>query len=193
MFDYNAGRYFVKTQIAKTFLDAIEAEVARDTHIKHAMVTPLTSFKRDLDWDTPIAEADQLWIVGFLESSLRSLWLHTQQRFGTDETPLNYGRDRFGHFEDKRLQTLYEHTVATKILGYVREFPTHQPNKKVILLTALPVPGITDRPETLLFDWADYEVSGCLDKLADTIATREHFEAKRDSFVPPAGEMLRAP
>ena len=183
LFDYNAGIYFVKTQIAKTFIDAIEAEVARDTHIKHAIVTPLKSFKRKLHWDTPIAEADRLWIVGFLESSLRSLWLHAQQRFGTDETPLNYVRDRLGFFEDKRLQTLYERTVATKILEYVREFPTHQPNKKVILLTALPVQGITDRPETLLFDWADYEVAGCLNTLPDTIATRERFEAKRDNLT----------
>ena len=183
LFDYNAGRYFVKTQIAKTFLEAIEAEVARDTHIKHAMVTPLKSFKKNRHWDTPIAEADRLWIVGFLESSLRSLWLHAQQRFGADETPLNYVRDCFGFFEDQRLQTLYEHTVATKILEYVQEFPTHQPNKKVILLTALPVQGITDRPGTLLFDWADYEVAGGLDNLANTIATRERFEAERDSFT----------
>ena len=184
LFDYSTGRYFVKTQIAKTFLDAIEAEVARDTHIKHAMVTPLKSFKRNLHWDTPIAEADRLWIVGFLEASLRSLWLHAQQRFGTDENPLNYERDRFGHFTDQRLQTLYEHTVATKILEYIQEFPTHQPNKKVILLTALPVPGVTDKPETLLFDWADYEVAGGLDNLATAIATRERFEAERDNLTP---------
>lgn len=183
LFDYDAGRYFVKTQIAKTFLEAIEAEVARDTHIKHAMVTPLTSFKRNINWDTPIPEADRLWIVGFLESSLRSLWLCAQQRYGTDENSLNYERDRFGCFEDERLQTLYEHTVATKILGYIQEFPTHQPNKKVILLTALPLPGVTDRPETRLFDWVDYEVAGSLDNLAAAIATRERFEAERDNLT----------
>ena len=183
LFDYNAGRYFVKTQIAKAFLDAIEAEVAHDTHIKHALITPLKSFKRNRHWDTPIAEADRLWIVGFLEDSFRLLWLRAQQRFGADENPLNYERDPFGCFKDKRLQTLYEHTVATKILEYIQEFPAHQPNKKVILLTALPVQGITDRPETLLFDWADYEVAGCLDNLADTIATRECFEAERANLT----------
>lgn len=183
LFDYNAGRYFVRTQIAKTFLDGIEAEVARDTHVKHAMITPLKSFKTDIEWDTPVVEADRLWIVGFLEDSFRSLWLRAQQRFGTDETPLNYARDHLGFFEDKRLQTLYKQAVATKILEYIQEFPTHQPNKKVILLTALPIQGITDKPETFLFDWQDYEVAGGLDNLADTITIRERFETERTNLT----------
>ena len=39
--------------------------------------------------------------------------------------------------------------------------------------------GITDKPEVLLFDWADFEIAGSLDKLPEAIATREQFEAER--------------
>ena len=183
LFVYNADRYFVLTQLAKTFLEAIETEVTRDTNVKHAMITPLKSFKRNRDWDTPIEAADVLWIVGMPESGLRPLWLEAQCLFGADEKPICYERDNSGKFEDKRLQAFYEHIAAITILEYIQQFQIHLPNKKIVILTALPVPGITDRPETLLFDWVDYEVAGNLDNLAETIRTRESFEAERDSLT----------
>jgi hypothetical protein len=169
LFDYNADQYFVMTQTAKTFLDAIETEVARDTRIKHAMVTPLKSFKSDIDWDTPVKDADVLWIVGIPECGLRLFWLRAQRLFGADAASICYERDGSGYFEDKRLQALYEYTVAIIITEHIQKFQIHLPNKKVVLLTALPVPGITDRPETLLFDWVDYEIAGNLDNLAETL------------------------
>ena len=64
LFDYDTDKYFAPTQLAQTFLDAIETEVARDIRIKHAMVTPLKSFKSNRDWDIPVGDADVLWIVG---------------------------------------------------------------------------------------------------------------------------------
>lgn len=183
LFDYNAGKYFVQTQTAKTFLDAIETEVARDTRIKHAMVTPLKSFKGNIDWDTPLKDADVLWIVGIPECGLRLLWLRAQRLFGADETAICYERDGSGYFEDKRLQALYEHTVATTITEHIQKFKMQLPNKKAVLLTALPVPGITDRPETLLFDWVDYEIAGNLDNLAETLRIRECFETDRNDLT----------
>ena len=183
LFDYNADKYFAKTQLAKTFLDAIETEVARDIHIKHAMVTPLKSFKGKIDWDTPLKRADVLWIVGIPECGLRMLWLQAQQFFGTDETPIRYERGDSGYFEDKRLQALYEYIVVTNITEYIRRFQLHLPNKKAVLLTALPVPGVTDRPGTLLFDWADYEIAGNLENLAETIRIRQGFEADRNDLT----------
>ena len=48
-------------------------------------------------------------------------------------------------------------------------------------------PTSPDRPETLLFDWEDFEVAGGLDKLAETIAIRERFEAERDSLTAESG------
>jgi hypothetical protein len=45
-----------------------------------------------------------------------------------------------------------------------------------MLISSLEIPDITDRPETHLFDWEDFEVAGSLDKLAETIAIRQQFE-----------------
>ena len=183
LLDYNTGKYFTKTQTAKTFLDAIEAEVARDPRIKHAMLTPLKFFKSNKDWDTPIKEADVLWIVGILEWGFRSLWLRSQLLFGADEIPICYERDDLGYFVDERLQTLYEFMVTNTITKRIQNFQIHLPNKKVVILAALPVPGITDKSETLLFDWVDYEIAGNLDNLAETIRIRESFEAERNALT----------
>ena len=57
-------------------------------------------------------------------------------------------------------------------------------NRKIMLITGLRIPDITDRPETLLFDWADFEVAGELDKLREVIATRQRFETERDNLKP---------
>ena len=52
-----------------------------------------------------------------------------------------------------------------------------------MLLTNIELPDITDRPETLLFDWEDFEIAGGLHKLEETIRTRERFEAERDKLT----------
>ena len=52
-----------------------------------------------------------------------------------------------------------------------------------MLITGLRVPEITDRPETLLFDWQDLEVAGGLDRLSEAIATRQRFERERDNLT----------
>lgn len=183
LFDYSTGKYFAKTQTAKTFLDAIETEVARDTGIKHAMLTPLNSFKRNREWDTPIQDADVFWIVGIPECGFRPLWLRAHLFFGADETPISYERDDSGHFVDKRLQALYESMVTNTITKHIQDFQIHLPNKKVVILTALPIPNVTDRSETLLFDWADYEIAGNLNDLVETIRIRECFEAERNALT----------
>ena len=111
------------------------------------------------------------------------LWLEAQRLFGADENPICYERDDSGYFEDKRIQTLYEHTVTTNIIEHIQRFQIHLPNKKVVILTAVPVPGITDRRETLLFDWVDYEVAGNLENLAETLRIRKCFEADRNDLI----------
>ena len=56
-------------------------------------------------------------------------------------------------------------------------------DKKVVLITGMRLPNITDRPETLLFDWEDFEVAGGLDKLPEVIATRQQFEMERETLT----------
>ena len=69
----------------------------------------------------------------------------------------------------------------TEVIG--RDGLNYLPNKKVVLISSLHLPNITDRPETLLFDWNDFEIAGSIDKLAETIAKRQQFETERDNLT----------
>ena len=104
--------------------------------------------------------------------------------FGNDEIPLSYKKeDEFDVYSDERVQSVYEQNVVnylTEIIGYTGL--DIGDNRKVVLITSFPLTGITDRPETLLFDWADFEVAGSLDKLSEVIATRKQFEAERETL-----------
>ena len=106
--------------------------------------------------------------------------------FGNDAQPLSYEADTaFYAYKDERVQGLYTQTVAesiTKILGYA-DF-NRQRQKKVVLISSLEIPDISDRPETLLFDWEDFEVAGGLETLPEVIANRQQFELEQDQITP---------
>ena len=87
-------------------------------------------------------------------------------------------------YTDERVQSVYEIAVF-RIFREIIELAqlNHFPNKKVMLITSLRIPEITDRTETLLFDWADFDVAGGLDNFAEVIATRERFEVERDNLT----------
>ena len=72
-------------------------------------------------------------------------------------------------------------TISLKLLG-IRGWILAI-NRKVVLITSFPLPGITDKPEVLLFDWTDFEVAGSLEKLPEAIATRKRFEAERAALT----------
>ena len=181
------------------FLD-ICAEIDRDPDVKHAIITypPIIEQLRDLaekenvcllnefqdlnNSETAFEAAEVVWIIGtpFWEPGVT--WRQAQILYGNDEVPLSYEADpEFQHYKDERVQKIYTQTVAeliTEIIG--RAGLNRLRDKKVVLISSLEIPDITDRPETLLFDWEDFEVAGGLDKLAETIATRQRFEAERD-------------
>ena len=101
--------------------------------------------------------------------------------FGNDEKPISYEGELESHrYEDERVQDIYKQ-YAVRILAELvgRVGLNRLTDKTIVLVSNLVLPDITDRPETLLFDWEDFEVAGGLDKLAETIATRQHFEAER--------------
>ena len=52
-----------------------------------------------------------------------------------------------------------------------------------MLLSGLPLPDITYRPETALFDWEDLEIAGGLAELPERIVTRERFEQEREKLT----------
>ena len=191
------------SKIGERFLLSICAEIERDPSVKHAIITYdpiieqlkdvaekenvclLTEFK-DLDkLETDFEAAGVIWIVGtpYWEPGL--VWRHAQFLFGNDEEPLCYETEtKFQHYKDERIQRIYAQAVTdliTEIVG--RAGLNRWIGKKVVLMSSLEIPDITDRLETLLFDWEDFEIAGGLDKLAETIATRQRFEAERENLT----------
>ena len=184
------------SKLGEHFLLGIRAEIDRDPSVKHAVITNT----RTIDQLTNIAErenvcllknfkevnaidleaADVVWVVGVPLFPQKTVWWQAQMLFGNDAEPLYYEEDvESGHYKDERIQGIHHQNVAgllTWIVGYVGL--NCRIGKKVVLLTSMELPDITDRPETLLFDWEDFEVAGGLDKLPEVIATRQRFETE---------------
>ena len=188
------------SKMGERFLFGIRSEIDRDPSVKHAIITnsPVVRHLSDLkekdnvcfvenfkDIDTVNFEtADVLWIFGMPFYPRSTIWYHAQMLFGNDDEPLYYaGEYESNDYKDERIQALYnQHAVSllTQTVGYAG---LHRlPGKKVVLLTNTALPNITDRPETLFFDWEDFEVAGGLDTLPEAIATRERFEAEREKL-----------
>ena len=184
------------SKLGESFFLSIRAEIDRDPSVKHAIIANnqilrrltdiaerenvcfLKNFKQvnAIDLEKP----DVVWIVGVPLVSQKIVWRRAQMLFGNDEEPLYYEEEvESGHYKDERIQGIHHQSVAgslARIVGYVGL--SFRANKKVVLLTSLELPDITDRPETLLFDWEDFEVAGGLEKLPEVIATREWYETE---------------
>ena len=91
-------------------------------------------------------------------------------------------------YKDERIQRLCEQNIAGILTQVIRHAGLDRSsNKTLVLITGMHLPDITDRPETLLFDWEDFEIAGSLDKLSETIATRQHFETERVNLTAASG------
>ena len=184
------------SKLGERFFSVIRAEIDRDPSVKHAIITNnqiihqltdiserenvclLESFK--LVNAMNLEKPDVVWIVGVPLWPQRTVWWQAQMLFGNEEEPLYYEEEmESGHYKDERIQGIHHQNVAgllTRIVGYAGL--SRWMGKKVVLLTSMELPDISDRPETLLFDWEDFEVAGGLDKLPEVIATRERFETE---------------
>ena len=191
------------SKMAERFFLGICAEIQRDPNVKHAILTYqpiveqlknvtqmenvclLTRLKNIYDLETAFEAAAVVWIVGTPLWDPGVLWRRAQILCGNDEEPLGYDADpEFQHYKDKRIQRVYTQTVAELITAIIgRAGLNRLSNKKVVLVLSLEMPDITDRPETFLFDWEDFEIAGGLDKLAETIVTRQRFEAEREQLT----------
>ena len=192
------------SKMGERFLLSICAEIQRDTNVKHAIITyePITQHLKEVaekenvcflthfqelnNSEAAFEAAEVVWIVGTPFWEPGAMWRRAQILFGNGEEPLCYEADaEFQHYKDERVQSVYIQTVAelvTEIVG--RAGLNRWGGKKVVLISSLEIPGITHRPETLLFDWEDFEIAGELDKLPKTIATRQQFETERDQITP---------
>ena len=198
------------SEIGQRFLDCIRAEIEKNLNVKHALlghegiVDKLADIreKENVCYLTHIQDganaepfgeaaesADVIWIVGAPYWPPHLMWKRAQILFGADAEPLCYDveTDPY-HYRDERIQKLYEQNVIdilTRVIEHARL--DRLSNKTIMLLTGMPLPNITDRPETLLFDWEDFEIAGGLDKLAETVATRQHFETERANLTAESG------
>ena len=187
------------SEAALRFFLGIRTEIERDPNVKHAIITDqgvipyladfsakanvclVSAFNETRGFESTLKAADVVWIVGAPYWAESIVWHRSQILFGNDALPLAYGKkDESDVYSDERVQSVYEQNVVnqlTEIIGDAGlDSGTH---RKVVLITSFSLPGITDKPEVLLFDWADFEVAGSLDKLPEAIATRERFEAER--------------
>ena len=204
MLDYDSNWDVIGlSKAGERFLLGICAEIERDPNVKHAIITYapiieqlkdfaekenvclLTEFKDLQNLETDFEAAAVVWIIGTPHWEPGTIWRRAQLLFGNDEDPLCYEAEtEFQHYKDERVQRIYTQTVAgliTEIVG--RAGLNRWRDKKVILISSLEIPDITDRPETLLFDWEDFEVANGLDKLTETITTRQRFETERDQLT----------
>ena len=202
--EYNNGWDVIgMSKTGQRILLGIQAEIERDPSVKHAIITDrliiehltdvaekenvcfITDFKELERLETAFEEAQVVWIVGTPRWQPGMIWRRAQILFGNNEKPLRYERETEPfRYKDERVQSVYEQHVVgllTKIVG--RAGLNRLPDKKVVLISSFPVPDITDRPETLLFDWEDFEVAGELDKLPEVIATRKRFETERETLA----------
>ena len=202
--DYNSNWDLIgMSKMGQRFFRGIRAEIESDPSIKHAIITYksiatrladlakkenvcfVTYFEKMSGLSAAFEEAHVLWIVGTPELQQELIWRRAQILFGNDKGPLSYEEDiESGHYKDERVQSVYEQSAVSILARAIqRARLARLPGKKVVLISSLALPQITDRPETLLFDWEDFEVAGGLDELPQVIATRERFETERDNLT----------
>ena len=208
LLDYdNSWDVIATSQTGQCFLLGIRAEIQRDPNVKHAIIAdseviePLQDIttvsenvcflrafqgmvKRNIPFEA-FQQAEVIWILGAPERPPGLMWRRAQILFGNHEKPLSYETETGSNaYTDPRIQSVYEQR-ATSLLTEIFEAVKFNDKtaKKVVLLTGMRLPNITDRPETLLFDWEDLQVAGGLDKLAEVIAIRRQFETERDNLT----------
>jgi len=193
----NNWDYSGLSKLGERFLGGIHNEIEKNTKVTHAIITYKTilthlsdfvekenvyyvkDFKDIFYSETTLAAPQVLWIVGAPHWAQPTMWRRAQMLFGNDVKPLYYDEKLDTHnYEDKRIQAVFQQSVTGLLTEIIKSAGLSQKtDMKVVLLTSLRLPGITDRPETLLFDWEDFEIAGGLDKLSEVIVTRERFEA----------------
>jgi len=200
----NTWNIFGMSKAGQQIFWNIQAEIQRDQDIKHGIIVHrqaieqlkniasnenvcfLTIFRETEGLETSFQEAQVIWIVGVPDVAPYVILDRTRILFGNDKEPLFYEMEPETYrYKDKRVQSVYEITVHRIFREIIEMAHLHRlKNKKIMLITGLRIPEITERPETLLFDWEDFYVAGGLHNLADVITTRERYETKRDNLTP---------
>ncbi len=194
------------TKIGERYLIGIRAEIEKDENIKHAIITNISIANKLQDLiakpnvcfanfktflynntnynDINLETAQVLWIIGTPRWQIDFVLQHARLLFRNHEKPLNYDEEIWAdHYKDERIQETHHQKIVGLLTHIVGRAGLNRSNgKTIMLLSNYELPDITDRPETRLFDWEDFEIAGGLDKLEDAIRIREQFEAERDKL-----------
>ena len=201
--DYHNWSNVGISETGQRFLIGIHAELEADLGVKHGIVTNadiarrlddiakernvcfVDDFRKLSRSDTLSEAADVVWVLGTPRRPTAAIWRRAQMLFGNDEEPLSYEDEiGAGTYKDPRLQSIYEEEAVYALTEVIVQAELDRlTNRRIVLITGLPLPNITDRPETSIFDWEDFEIAGGLDKLPEAIAIRERFEQERENLT----------
>ena len=200
--DFHNWGWVGVTKIGQRFLQGIHAEVVKDPSIKHGILANAKIARRLKDIEkngnvrfidtfnnvkksgTLSEAADVVWIIGTPRQRRAFVWWVAQIFFGNDEEPLSYAEVESGTYKDPRVQGIRESVVVGLFRRVIAKSELDRfAGKKIVLISGLPIPNITNRPETALFDWEDLEIAGGLAELPEGIVTRERFEEEREKLT----------
>ncbi|MCG9128794.1 hypothetical protein JT359_14460 [Candidatus Poribacteria bacterium] len=197
------------TKIGVRIFSRIIAEIEKDPNVQHTIISYIDAHRQlreiikiknvnllpnrgffymsnsvKIEFQKAIEQSQVLWIVGSPGPYYGVVWQIAQILYGNDKKPLNYEKDRdSGHYKDKRMQVTYEQKICNSIKSIINCAKLDQiENKTIIVVSGVSIPNITDKSETLLFDWEDLEVAAELNKLPEMIDIREKFEAEREKL-----------
>ena len=201
--DYHNWSNVDLSETGRRFLRGIYEELETDLGVTHGIVTN-TDIARRLDdiakernicfvndfqkvsmSDTLSEAADVVWVIGTPLRPTTAIWQRAQMLFGNDAEPLSYEDEiESGTYKDPRLQSIYEEEAVYALTEVIVQAELDRlTDRRIVLITGLPLPNITGRPETSIFDWEDFEIAGGLDKLPEAIAIRERFEQERENLT----------
>lgn len=172
----------------------VEQEIRSTPDKKHGII----SYKQVLEWiqpeieeleieavanygglvglDTKFENVDTLWLLFAPEVPPSELEWNARMVFGNDTEPLSFERDESGNWADARVQQVFDACVIAELVQAVGRARLVLYAKRVVIVSALPLPGITQR--AVLFDETDWEIAGGLANLASTVADRETAESE---------------
>ena len=135
-------------------------------------------------------DVNDLWIMGLPEIEEHVLQHNAKMVFGADDEPLTWERSETREFVDVRVQSIYESIVLALVEQAVGRARLNRFRKKrVYLFTGVRIKSITDRKETLLFDFADCEIATSLSELKEVILKRQA-EEQAEIAIEDTVEML---
>ncbi len=191
------------SETGQRFLRGIQTEIEADLSIKHGIITNkdiarhldaiakqrnvcfVDDFRKIRMSDTISEDADVVWVIGTPRRTTTAIWQRAQMLFGNAEETLSYEIDtETGTYKDPRLQSIYEEDAIYSLTEIILKAELDRlTDRRIVLIAGVPLPNITNRPETAIFDWEDFEIADGLDKLPEIIAIRERFEQERENLT----------